>query len=265
MGADVIDYKIIGNDMQAVIVTLDPQEAVVAEAGAMMYMEQGIEMNTALDATGQSNSLFDKFLSAGKRVLTGESFFITMFANGGTQRADVAFASPFPGKIIPVDLAAIGGEILCQKDAYLCSARGVDISIAFTKKIGAGFFGGEGFILQKLKGDGLAFIHAGGTIHKITLEPGKTLRVDTGCLVAFAPSVSYDIKFVGGVKNTLFGGEGLFYAQMTGPGDVYLQSLPFSRMADRIVQSAPSQGGKSRGEGSILGKLGNLLDGDNSF
>lgn len=262
MRADEIDYKIIGDDMQAVIITLDPEEVVIAEAGAMMYKNASIDMATSMSTKGD-DSFFGKLLGAGKRMITGESFFITQFANLGRARADVAFGGPYPGKIVPMDLAQLGGELLCQKDAFLCAARGTDVDIAFTKKLGVGFFGGEGFILQRLTGDGLAFVHAGGHIEKMTLGVGETLHVDTGCLVAFNPSVQYDIKFVGGIKNALFGGEGLFFAEMTGPGDVWLQTLPFSRMADRIIASAPKAGGSSKGEGSILGGIGRLLDGDN--
>ncbi|MCU0648687.1 MAG: TIGR00266 family protein [Gemmatimonadaceae bacterium] len=262
--ADEIDYKIIGDDLQAVIVTLDPGEAVFAEAGAMMYMREGITMATTLDASGKGGGgLFDKLKMGAKRVLAGDSFFVTMFGNQGAQRSDVAFAAPYPGKIIPVDLKQWGGTILCQKDSFLCAARGIDVSIAFTRKIGAGFFGGEGFILQKLSGDGLAFLHASGTLHAVDLAPGERLRVDTGCLAAFQPSVDYDIQMVPGVKTALFGGEGLFYVQLTGPGRVILQTLPFSRLADRIIAASPRAGGRSREEGSLLGGIGSLLDGDN--
>lgn len=261
MRSDEIDYRVIGDDMQAVIITLDPEEVVVAEAGAMMYKDADISMATSM-STGEEESFFGKLLGAGKRVLTGESFFITHFANMGRSRANVAFGGPYPGKIIPMDLHQMGGELLCQKDAFLCAARGTDVDIAFTKKLGMGFFGGEGFILQRLSGDGMAFVHAGGHIEKITLEVGQTLHVDTGCLVAFDPHIQYDIKFVGGIKNALFGGEGLFFVEMQGPGDIWLQTLPFSRMADRIIAAAPRAGGSSKGEGSILGGLGRLLDGD---
>ncbi len=262
MPADVIDYRLIGDDLQAVVVTLDPQEAVIAEAGGMMYMQDGIRMATTLDTTGRGGGVFDKLLGAGKRILTGESFFITMFANESSQRRDVAFAAPFPGKIMPIDLDDWGGTLMAQKNAFLCAARGVDIGIAFTRKIGAGFFGGEGFILQKLTGDGLVFLHACGSLETLTLRAGESLRVDTGCLVAFEQSVGYDIQLVPGVKTALFGGEGLFFVHLTGPGRVVLQTLPFSRLADRIIAAAPSLGGKRRGEGSVLGALGGLLDGD---
>lgn len=263
MPSDIIDYRLIGDDLQAVVVTLDPGEAVVAEAGAMMYMQEGIRMATTLDMTGRGGGMFDKLLGAGRRLLTGESFFITMFANEDSLRRDVAFAAPFPGKIKAFDLREYGGTLLAQKDSFLCAARGTEIGIAFTRKIGAGFFGGEGFILQKLTGDGLAFLHACGTLEEITLRAGESLRVDTGCLVAFEQTVGYDIQMVPGVKTALFGGEGLFFARMTGPGRVLLQTLPFSRLADRIIAAAPRTGGQRRGEGSVLGALGGLLDGDN--
>jgi len=252
--ADVIDYNIIGDDMQLVEIELDPGEGVRAEAGAMMYMEDGIQMQTSADG-----GLFKGF----KRMLTGESFFITTFLHTGRGKAKVAFGAPYPGKIIPVDLSSAGGTMLCQKDGFLCAARGIDIDIAFTKKLGAGLFGGEGFILQRLSGDGMAFIHAGGTIVEKNLEIGQSLRVDTGCLVAFQPSVNYDIQFVGGFKNALFGGEGLFLATLRGPGKVYLQSLPFSRLADRIISATRATKDESRGVGGIGGGiLGNILNGD---
>lgn len=253
--ADVIDYTILGDDMQLVEIELDSSEGVRAEAGAMLYMEDGIEMQT--DTGG---GVFKGF----KRMITGESFFITTFIHGGRGKSKVAFAAPYPGKIIPLDLTALGGTFLCQKDGFLCAARGIDIDIAFTKRIGAGLFGGEGFILQKLSGDGLAFVHAGGTVVKKELAVGQTLRVDTGCLVAFAPTVDYDIQFIGGFRNALFGGEGLFLAQLKGPGTVYLQSLPFSRLADRIA-AAGSFGGRKderKGLAGLGGGLGNILSGD---
>lgn len=253
--ADAIDFKIYGDDMQAVEIELDPGEGVRAETGAMLYMEDGIEMQTS---TG--GGMFSGF----KRMLTGDSFFITTFLNNGSGKRRVAFAAPYPGKVIPLDLAQLGGTFICQKDGFLCAARGVDINIEFTKKIGAGIFGGEGFILQRLEGQGLAFVHAGGTILKRTLVAGEKLRVDTGCLVAFAPSVSYDIQFIGGFKNALFGGEGLFIATVTGPGPVYLQSLPFSRLADRIVAASRTNRGDERKGVSGLGGdlLGGILQGD---
>ena len=264
MVSDQIDYKLIGDDLQGVIVTLDPQEAVVAEAGAMMYMQDGVRMIATLDQTGRGRSaLVDRLLSAGKRVLSGDSFFVTIFLNETTQRRDVAFASPYPGKIQAIDLSKWGGTLIAQKDAFLCGARGLDVSIAFAKRIGAGFFGGEGFILQKLSGDGLVFLHASGTLTEMTLAPGEVLRVDTGCLVALQPSVDYDIQLVPGIKTALFGGEGLFLVQLTGPGRVILQTLPFSRLADRIIAASPRIGGARREEGSVLGMIGGLLDGDN--
>ncbi len=261
--ADQIDYRILGDDLQAVVITLDPGEAVVAEAGAMMYMREGIEMATMLDASGQGGGgLFGKLLQGGKRMLTGESFFVTLFGNHGRERADVAFASPTPGRIVPLDLAQWGGTVISQKDSFLCAARGTDVSVAFTKKIGAGFFGGEGFILQRLQGDGLAFLHASGTLVTIDLAPGENLRVDTGCLVAMQPGVEYDIRMVPGIKTALFGGEGLFFVNLTGPGRVILQTMPFSRLADRIIAASPRAGGSRREEGGVLGGLGSLLDGD---
>jgi uncharacterized protein (TIGR00266 family) len=263
--ADEIDYEITGDDMQFVEIELDPHEMVVAEAGAMMYMTPGVEMQAKLgDPSRQDEGLLGKVFTAGKRMLTGESLFMTTFTGTGPGKQRVAFAAPYPGKIVPMDLAQLGGELLCQKDSFLCAARGVSIGIAFTKRIGAGLFGGEGFILQKLTGDGLAFVHAGGTLHHRRLGPGELLRVDTGCIVAFQSSIEYDIKFVGGFRNTLFGGEGLFFAALTGPGDVWLQSLPFARLADRIHATARGTT-RRRGEGSLLGGLGNLLDGDNKF
>jgi uncharacterized protein (TIGR00266 family) len=263
MRADEIDYRLIGDDLQGVIITLDPGEAVVAEAGAMMYMQDGITMATTLDGTGRGGSkMWDKLKSAGKRVLSGDSFFVTFFANESNVRRDVAFASPYPGKIQPIDLDDVGGTLIAQKDSFLCGARGVEVSIAFTKRIGAGFFGGEGFILQKLTGDGLVFLHASGTLVEMTLGAGERLRVDTGCLVAMQPSVDYDIQMVPGLKTAMFGGEGLFFIQLTGPGRVILQTLPFSRLADRIIAASPRAGGARREEGSVLGVLGGILDGD---
>lgn len=261
---DEIDYKLFGDDMQYVEIELDPNEMVIAEAGAMMYMNQTIKMETKFGdpSASEKQGFFGKILTAGKRMLTGESLFMTTFTSQGPGKQTVAFAAPYPGKIVPMDLDQLGGELLCQKDSFLCAARGVSIGIAFTKKIGAGLFGGEGFILQRLSGSGLAFVHAGGTLCHRQLRPGETLRVDTGCIVAFQPSVQYDIQFVGGFKNTLFGGEGLFFATLTGPGNIWLQSLPFSRLADRIRAAGGAMGRKE--EGSILGGLGGLLDGDNS-
>jgi uncharacterized protein (TIGR00266 family) len=261
MPADVIDYRLIGDDLQAVIVTLDPGEAAVAEAGAMMFMQDDIRMLTTLDMTGQGGGLMSKLFAGGKRLLSGDSFFITMFVNEGRIRRDVAFAMPYPGKILPVDLKEWGGTLIAQKDAFLCGARGINVTIAFTKKIGAGFFGGEGFILQRIDGDGLAFLHASGALHYVDLARGESLRVDTGCLVAMQPSVDYDIQMVPGIKTALFGGEGLFFAKLTGPGRVILQTLPFSRLADKIISSARL--GSRSGGGNLLGGVGNLLGSDN--
>ena len=259
-----IDYKIYGDDMQFVEVELDPQEAVVAEAGGMMYMEDGIEMETIFgDGSQQQSGFLGSLMGAGKRLLTGESLFMTVFQNQGHGKKKVAFGAPYPGKIIPLHLSEIGGELIAQKDSFLCAARGVSVGIAFNKKIGVGLFGGEGFIMQRLQGDGWTFVHAGGTVVQKQLGPGETLRVDTGCIVAFQPSVQYDIKYVGKIKSALFGGEGLFFATLRGPGHVWLQSLPLSRLADRIVAAAPQTGRAGKGEGSVLGGLGRMLDGDN--
>ena len=262
--ADVIDYQIYGEEMQFVEITLDPREACVAEAGAFMYMDPGIEMQTIFgDGSGQGGgTLFDKFMSAGKRVLTGESLFMTLFGNNAGGRQKVAFASPYPGSIIPVDLPAHGNRLLCQKQSFLVAAKGVSVGIALQRKLGAGLFGGEGFILQQLEGDGLAFLHAGGTVVERTLGAGETMRLDTGCLVAFEQQVSYDIQAVPGIKSKIFGGEGLFYAALTGPGKVWIQSLPFSRLAKQVYAAAPQTGGQRTGEGSILGGLGDLVMGD---
>ena len=260
--SDEIDYEISGDDMQFVEVELDPTEMVIAEAGAMMYMTPGIEMQTTLgDPSAKQQGFLGKVMSAGKRVMTGESLFMTTFTNTGSGKHQVAFAAPYPGRIVPMDLAQLGGELLCQKNSFLCAARGVSVGIAFTKRIGVGLFGGEGFILQRLTGDGMAFVHAGGTLCHRRLAAGEVLKVDTGCIVAFHPKVEYDIQFVGGFKNTLFGGEGLFFAKLTGPGDVWLQSLPFARLADRIHAAGRGVGKKSTGEGGILGGLGNLIGG----
>ena len=261
-----IDFTVHGNEMQFVEVELDPGEGAVAEAGAMMYMTQGIGMETIFgDGSRQrSGGVMDALLGAGKRLLTGESMFMTVFTNQGQGKQRVAFGAPYPGKIIPMDLKSLGGHLVCQKDSFLCAARGVSIGIAFQKKLGVGLFGGEGFIMQKLEGDGLCFVHAGGTIHHFELAAGETMRVDTGCLVALQPSINYDIQFVGGIKTALFGGEGLFFATLQGPGRVWLQSLPLSRMADRIYSAAPQSKGWRKEEGSILdrvGGLGDLIDG----
>ena len=258
-----IDYEIFGHDLQAVEVELDPGETVVAEAGAMNWMEEGITFETRMgDGSSADQSLFGKVLGAAKRSITGESIFMTHFTNRGTGKKRAAFAAPYPGKIVPVDLAAKGGTLLCQKDAFLCAALGTSIDIAFTRRFGAGFFGGEGFILQRLEGDGMVFVHAGGTVIEKELK-GETLRVDTGCIVAFTSGIDYSIERAGDLKSMFFGGEGLFLATLSGSGTVYLQSLPFSRLADRILRNAPSAGGGRKGEGSILGGIGDLLDGDN--
>lgn len=265
MNAHEIDYKIIGDDMQCVEIELDPQETVVAEAGSLMMKDSDVKMQTIFgDGSGQDSGFFGKVLSAGKRLLTGESLFLTAYTHMGQGKKQVTFAAPYPGKVVAFDLLQYQGKVVCQKDAFLCAAKGVAVGIEFQKKIGTGLFGGEGFIMQKLEGDGLAFIHAGGTIIEKTLLPGEKLHVDTGCLVALTRDVNYDIEFVGGIKNTLFGGEGVFFASLSGPGKVWIQSLPFSRLAGRIVASAPQLGGSRKGEGSILGGLGGLIDGDNS-
>jgi uncharacterized protein (TIGR00266 family) len=257
-----VDFKIYGDDMQFIEIELDPEEAAISEAGAMMYMEQGIEMETIFgDGSAQQSGFLGKLVGAGKRLLTGESLFTTVFQNRGVGKKKVAFGAPYPGKIIPVHLSEVGGELIAQKDAFLCAAKGVTIGIAFTKKIGTGLFGGEGFIMQRLQGDGWTFIHAGGTLMERDLGAGEMLRVDTGCIVCFQPSVDYDIQYVGKLKSALFGGEGLFFATLRGPGRVWLQSLPFSRLANRIYAAAPQTGGGGREQGSILG---GLLQGDNS-
>jgi len=258
-----VDYEIVGDDMQFVRIVLDPGEAVVAEAGAMMYLEDGIEMDTIFgDGSQQQQGFMGALMGAGKRLLTGESIFMTVYHNEAKERRTVAFAAPYPGKIQPLRLSELGGEIIAQKDAFVAAAKGVSIGIAFQKRFGVGLFGGEGFIMERLTGDGWAFVHAGGTLMERVLAPGETLRVDTGCLVALVPSVTYDIQYVGKLKTALFGGEGLFFATLRGPGKVWLQSLPFSRLASRIYAAAPQTGGRRREEGSILGGLGNLLDGD---
>jgi uncharacterized protein (TIGR00266 family) len=262
MKSHEIDYELIGGDMQIVEVELDPGETVIAEAGAMNYMEDNISFEAKMGDGSQPNQgLFGKLLDVGKRALTGESIFMTHFSNHGTEKRRVSFAAPYPGKIICIDLPNHQNQVVCQKDSFLCAAYGTQVSIAFQKKLGAGFFGGEGFILQKLLGDGKAFIHAGGTVVKKELK-GETLRVDTGCIVAFEQSIEYDIQRAGNLKSMFFGGEGLFLATLRGHGTVWLQSLPFSRLADRVLQNAPTTGGKSQGEGSVLGGLGRLVDGD---
>ena len=257
-----VDYEIFGNDMQTVEVELDPGETVIAEAGAMNWIEDGIVFESKMgDGSQPDKGFMGKLFDVGKRAITGESMLITHFTNHGQGKKRVAFSAPYPGKIIPLDMGKAGGELICQKDAFLCAALGTEVSIAFSKKLGAGFFGGEGFILQRLRGDGMAFIHAGGTIVKKELQ-GETLRVDTGCIVGFTPGIDYDIQMAGGLKSMFFGGEGMFLATLSGVGTVYLQSLPFSRLADRIIQHAPSAGGTAKGEGSVLGSLGRMLDGD---
>ena len=253
--ADEIDYRLIGDDLQAVIVTLDPGEMVIAEAGSMMYMQDGIVMNTTLDPNAQGGGIMGKLFAGAKRALSGNTFFVTTFANAANHRQDVAFSSHFPGKIRPIDLREWNGRMIAQKDCFLCAARGINVTIAFTKRIGAGFFGGEGFILQRIEGDGVAFLHASGALHEVTLGPGELLRVDTGCLVAMEEQVDYDIQMVPGVKTALFGGEGLFFAALRGPGRVILQTMPFSRLADRILAAAPHSGGR-RDEGFNLGAAG---------
>ena len=257
-----IDYEILGDDIQIVEVELDPGETVVAEAGAMNYMDQDISFEARMgDGSQADDGIMGKLLGAGKRMITGESLFMTHFTHGGQKgKRRVAFASPFPGKIIPLNMADVGGEVICQKDSFLCAALGTEISIAFNKKIGAGFFGGEGFIMQRLRGDGIAFVHAGGTVITRQLQ-NETLRVDTGCIVAFTPGINYDIQRAGNLKSMFFGGEGLFLATLSGTGTVMLQSLPFSRLAERVLRGA-RLGGRKQGEGSVLGSLGDLLDGD---
>jgi len=261
--AHEIDYRIYGEEMQYVDVELDPGETAVAEAGAFMMMDDGIRMETIFgdgSQSGGTTGMMGKLFSAGKRLLTGESLFMTAFTNVGQGKKRVAFASPYPGKIIPLDLDYFGNYLVCQKDAFLCAARGVSIGIEFQRRLGTGLFGGEGFIMQKLEGDGMAFMHAGGHVFERQLSPGETLRIDTGCLVAYTHTVRYDIQFVGGIRNTIFGGEGLFFATLQGPGTVWIQTLPVSRLASRILSYGTY---KRKGEGSILGGLGNLLDGDN--
>ncbi len=264
MAMDVVDYEIKGGEMQFVEVELDPGEAAIGEAGSLFFMEAGITMDTVFGDASSSGGggLFDKLLSAGKRLVTGESLFTTVYLNQGARKARVAFAAPYPGKILAMDLRQLGGTLICQKEAFLCAARGVSLGLAFQRKLGAGFFGGEGFVMQKLDGDGLAFVHAGGTILRRELQPGETLRVDTGCLVAYTPGVDFDIQYVGKIKTALFSGEGLFLATLGGPGTVWLQSLPFSRLASRVFAAAPQHGGRKE-EGSLLGvaAAGGLLGG----
>lgn len=266
MTSHEIDYHIYGEEMQYVEIELDPQEAVVAEAGSFMMMEDGLKMETIFgDGSNQDRGVLGKLFSAGKRMLTGESLFMTAYLNIDSGKRKLSFAAPYPGKIVPIDLTSYQGKFICQKDAFLCAAKGVSVGVEFSKRLGRGFFGGEGFIMQKLEGDGMAFVHAGGTLARKELAAGELLKVDTGCIVGFIQNVDYDIQFVGGIKNTVFGGEGLFYASLRGPGVVYIQSLPFSRLASRVFAAAPQQGGKDKGEGSILGGLGDVLSGDNRF
>ncbi|MEI6508924.1 MAG: TIGR00266 family protein [Bacteroidota bacterium] len=258
-----IDYKIIGNEMQCVEVELDPTETVMAEPGSFMMMENGIEMQTIFgDGSNQQNGLLGKLFSAGKRLLTGENLFMTAYTNIADGKKRVTFAAPYPGKIIPLDLSVLGGSIICQKDAFLCAAKGVSIGIEFQKKLGTGLFGGEGFIMEKLEGDGMAFVHSGGHVIEKILQPGELIKIDTGCIVAFTREVNYDIQFIGGIKNTIFGGEGVFYATLTGPGKVWIQTLPISRLASRMLSYGSSKG---REEGSVLGGLGRMIDGDNGW
>ena len=269
MGMDVVDYEIKGAEMQFVEVELDPGEAAVGEAGSMMFMDAGIAMDTVFgDGRAPQGGLFDKLLGAGKRLVTGESLFTTVYTNHARQKQRVAFAAPYPGKILAMDLRQFGGRLICQKDAFLCAARGVSLGIHFQQRLSAGFFGGEGFIMQKLEGDGLAFVHAGGTLLQRDLQPGQTLFIDTGCVVAFTGGVSFEVQYVGKITTALFGGEGLFFAKVTGPGTVWLQSLPLSRLASRVFAAAPQTGGGRREEASLGGLvaggglLGGLLGGD---
>lgn len=263
-GAHEIDYEIFGEEMQFVEIELDPQETVVAEAGSFMMMDDGIEMATIFGdgSTSGGTGLFDKLLGGAKRLVTGESLFMTAYTHGGRGKAKVSFASPYPGKIIALDLSKYQGKIVCQKDAFLCAAKGVSVGVEFSRKLGRGLFGGEGFIMQKLEGDGMAFCHAGGHVVEKVLTPGETLRIDTGCLVAYSKGVSYDIEMVPGIRNKFFGGEGFFFARLQGPGRVWIQTLPFARLASRVLQNARTKSGSGKGEGSVLGQLGNLLDGD---
>jgi len=255
-----IDYKIHGEELQCVEIELDPQEAVISEPGSFMMMTDGIQMETLFGDGTETGGLLGKLFSAGKRLLTGENLFMTVYTNVSQQKRQVTFAAPYSGKIIALDLSDLGGKVICQKDSFLCAAKGVSVGIEFQRKLGTGLFGGEGFIMQKLEGDGMAFVHSGGYVVEKVLQPGEILKIDTGCIVAFTQTVSYDIQFVGGIKNTIFGGEGLFFAQLQGPGKVWIQTLPISRLASRILQYAGPSG--RREEGSVLGKLGNMLDGD---
>ncbi len=262
--ADVIDYRIVGEDMQFVEIELDPDESAIAEAGTMMYKSDHVKMDSIFgDGSGQEKGFMGKLVGAGKRVLTGESLFSTVFTHEGRGKAHVAFAAPYPGTILPVHLPEVGGRLICQKDSFLAAAKGVSIGIAFQKRILTGLFGGEGFILQKLEGNGMVFVHCGGTLEKKTLADGETLHVDTGCLAAMSDTIDYDIVRVGGIKSMIFGGEGVFFAKLTGPGTVWMQSLPFSRLAGRLLAAVPGiMGSGSKGEGSVLGRVGDLMDGD---
>ena len=253
-----IDYKIFGEELQCVEIELDPKESVIAEPGGFLMMNDGVQMETMF-GDGRETGFMGKLFSAGKRMLTGESLFMTAFTNISNDKRRVSFAAPYSGKIIPLDLSEYNGKVICQKDSFLCAAKGVNIGIEFQRKLGTGLFGGEGFIMQKLEGDGMCFVHSGGFVIEKTLQPGEILKVDTGCIVAFTQEVNYDIQFVGGIKNTLFGGEGLFFAQLRGPGKVWIQTLPISRLAGKILQYGA---GNRREEGSVLGSLGNLLDGN---
>jgi uncharacterized protein (TIGR00266 family) len=272
---DVIDYEIFGNEMQYVEVELDPGEAAIGEAGSLFYMDPGIDLDTVFgDGSNAQNGVLGALFGAGKRFISGESIFTTVYVNRDSMKRHVAFAAPYPGKIIPIDLARIGGTLIAQRDAFLCGARGVSLGVAFQRRLGAGFFGGEGFIMERLEGDGMVFVHAGGTILERQLQPGEVLRVDTGCVVAYQPSVDFDIQYVGKIKTALFGGEGLFFATLRGPGHVWLQSLPFSRLASRVFAAAPQAGGHARDEGGfgsvvgaagvggILGGLAGMIGGD---
>jgi uncharacterized protein (TIGR00266 family) len=263
MQAHEIDYKIFGEEMQHVEIELDPNETAIAESGSFMMMDDGIQMQTIFGdgSPQQDTSILGKLFSAGKRILTGESLFMTAFTNIGQGKKRVHFASPYPGKIIPLDLTKLGGKIICQKDAFLCVAKGVSVGIEFQRKLGTGIFGGEGFIMQKLEGDGLAFVHAGGHVFEKEIQPGEVLKIDTGCVVAYTKDIDFDIQLVGGIKNTIFGGEGLFFATLRGPGKVWIQSLPISRLASRIMQYNRAGIGRKE-EGGLLGSLGNILDGD---
>ena len=263
MAMDVIDYKLYGEDMQFVEIELDPGEAAIGEAGAMMFMEDGVVMDTVFgDGSAQTKGVWGKLLGAGKRLVTGESLFTTVFTHQGQGKARVAFSAPVPGAILPIKLSELGGTLICQKDSFLAAAKGVSIGVQFQRKMLTGLFGGEGFIMQKLEGDGWVFVQMGGTIVERTLAPGEEIHIDTGCLAAYTPTVDFDIMTAGGVKSMLFGGEGMFFARLRGPGKVWIQSLPFARLAGRMMAAAGSMGGQNRGEGSLLGGLGNLLDGD---